>query len=114
MQKLLPTHHEWAKRVAGGFKPNGSTWSPDHLYHKRIGKSDSSYRWAHLPANRHDYRYDVGGGYRDRSFADWEFWRGLRKSVSDLTYPWKATANFWCLIYFLAVRLFGWTNVSRQ
>ncbi len=98
-----------------GFKPNGATFSPDLIYGVRIGRT--THKFSRLPANVHDYRYFIGGGKDERSAADANFIRMLRKSVRNgrLSEPVHTMALVRCLWYYLAVRLLGvlffrWSN----
>jgi len=80
-----------------------------------IGRT--THKFSRLPANVHDYRYFVGGGKEERSAADANFIRMLRKSVRNgrLSEPIHTMALVRCLWYYLAVRLLGvlffrWSN----
>jgi len=43
--------------------PNGSSWSFDDIMGIRIGNSDPHYDHSFLPANRHDWLYQIGRRY---------------------------------------------------
>jgi len=106
MVLVPPSHREWSRAVQRGFRPNGSTWSPDKIYTVRVGITNSSYTYAKLPAGLHDYRYSVAGPWT-RWEADLEFYRGLKRCVQKLNQPWKSLALSRCLVYFLSVRALG-------
>ncbi len=110
-----PSEKQWGYALLRGFKPNGATFSPDLIYGVRIGRT--THKFSRLPANVHDYRYFIGGGKDERSAADENFLRMLRKSVRNgrLSEPVHTMALVRCLWYYLAVRLLGvlffrWSN----
>ena len=118
---IAPTWTELRIAIGLGFRPNGSTMSPDSICGVRIGRStrrgaawrNVAYSVLDLPANRHDFRYFVGGGQGAREAADAEFWSFLTYDVThspDLWEPrlvWEPIAIYICGMYHQAVREFG-------
>ncbi len=118
---IAPTQAELLIAAGLGFRPNGSTMSPDHICGVQIGWSPKRRRdpWTiatsvyKFPANRHDFRYFVGGGQGARAAADAEFWTWLTWEVThspDLWEPrliWEPIAIYICGIYHQAVRDLG-------
>lgn len=61
----LPTKEQWQAALNDGWTgPDGSSSSTDLLMGIEIGRMSPSYRYARLPANRHDWMYYLGRRFR--------------------------------------------------
>jgi hypothetical protein len=79
------TEAEWYWLVSLGWWSDGSSRSLDTIEGIRIGRSGAAYADAYLPANRHDFFYELGRifGLDDRfkAEADEDYCRGCLVSL---------------------------------
>lgn len=97
-----PTKEAWRAELNGGWNgPDGSSWSFDSIFGVRIGKTSVQHRYAHLPANLHDWRYQqlrrlLAGGVprkvlrRLQRKADREYRLDCIESVRKALIGWRA------------------------
>lgn len=68
--------------------------------------------------NTHDRAYDLGGDYVDRYISDVILFRDMRKSVYNHFYRRKLFSKIWflflCVMYYIGVRLVGFTNFNYE
>lgn len=80
-----PTKERWNKEIEKGWSgPDGSSKSFDTIFGVRIGETSTDHRDAHLPANLHDWRYQM---LRRLRVSGWplEFLNGLQ-ALADMEY----------------------------
>jgi hypothetical protein len=110
----IPTEEEWQREidVHGWTGPDGSSSSTDDIEGIRIGVTSPSYEFATLPANLHDWRYQLArrlrlpapwrraadAGYRDGCLACVAILIGFSGRVARR----RARARYWIL------RAAGW------
>jgi hypothetical protein len=121
-----PTKEAWrAELVKGWHGPNGSSWSFDSIFGVRIGKTSVQYRYASLPANLHDWRYQqlrrlqAGGTPRKvlrrlQQKADLEYRLDCISRVRQALIGWRvAVARLTAWRRYFVLRLLGWRAWSR-
>lgn len=104
----IPRLKHWRFALASGFKSDGATHAPDHIYGVSL-VSDPPGSFPPGPADLHDYRYWKGGHTEAERFqSDIEFLIYMLVKVE--TESWRITripARSRALKYFQAVRAFG-------
>lgn len=61
---VAPTAAEWHSQLELGWRgPDGSTAAPDEMGGVRVGQTTTSHEASDLPANRHDWYYELGRTY---------------------------------------------------
>ena len=115
MFMAVPTVDEWHDEIERGWRgPDGSSMSTDHMMGVRIGLTSTDYKHAKLPANLHDWRYQLGrrlrldGRFRhaaDVAYRD-DCIAYIPRKLDGRTMIAIGVARAWVRYY--ALRLFGW------
>jgi hypothetical protein len=89
---------EWDYLVAGGWTNDGSSCSLDSIFGVRIGITSTDYdAAAHLPANRHDFFYELGRACRladeYKAAADADYRDGCAARVSLTLIGWRRSVG---------------------
>jgi hypothetical protein len=115
-----PTREAWyAELDAGWSGPDGSSLSFDDLEGVRIGITSKLWRYAGLPANRHDWRYHLGRKHKlpesYRTSADAGYRDGCRESVANTLIGWRVKAGAArAYARWAGLRVFGWAAWRRE
>jgi hypothetical protein len=117
-----PTRSQWLAALRTGWTgPDGSSCSFDVIQGVRIGRSGPGFEHAHLPANRHDWFYELGRRFglpeSYRRLADLDY----RESCKDTLRSVLEGPSLWfgllrCHLRYVALRLGGrraWRGGSR-
>ena len=109
----MPTSKQWRAAMLDGWDgPDGSSSSTDLLMGITIGKMSPGYRYAKLPANRHDWMYYLGRRFQLpkswRKRADGMYRDGCIDRLKDeLKGPMLLIGILRCHIRYAALRLAG-------
>lgn len=106
-----PTERDWLHEMAvfGWPGPNGSSASLDAVMGVLIGKKSPKYEYHQLPANLHDWRYQLGRRLRlpwewsipaDAAYRD----GCLERVRAALVGPWLWLAVFFCHARYVGLR----------
>lgn len=107
-----PTASEWHSQLDLGWRgPDGSTAAPDEIAGVRVGQTTNSHAASDLPANRHDWYYELGRTYglgrHFRKAADAAFHEMCLERVSHLGGVRGAMARADAHLRYTAVRMVG-------
>lgn len=118
-----PTLHEWNWALSRGWSgPNGSSASTDLIFGVRIGVTSADHRYVDLPANFHDWLYQLGRWFRlparfrlaaDRAYRD----LCIEAVRARLEGPMLRLALLRCHARYVGLRLgayFAWTHRARR
>ena len=113
----IPTLYEWDAEIRRGWPgPNGSSFSSDSIAGTQIGVTSPLYQYAFLPANLHDYFYQISrrmGGLPEawRKSADQVYINMCRHMIvnqaGDLGWFRRLSVNADLTIRYLALRHLG-------
>jgi hypothetical protein len=111
----------WRWLRALGWLSDGSSKSLDNIMGVRIGVSGGEYVSANLPANRHDFFYELGRlfnlGPAFRDAADWDYYTRCEQAVRFALVGWRVPvgkARAW--LRWKALRACGhlsWTDTPQ-
>jgi hypothetical protein len=121
LRRPTPEEWEWA-RQRGWAGPDGSSASTDLIFGVRIGITSTDYSYVDLPANRHDWYYQLGRWFRlpehfrraaDRVYRD----LCLEEVRAHLEGPMLRLAILRCHARYVGLRTgarFAWTRRARR
>ena len=111
----IPTKEQWASELAQGWEgPDGSSCSTDHIMGIRIGITSPCYGYIDLPANLHDWRYQLGRRFdlseAHRRAADIAYRKDCIREIKESLDGKMMTAIgiFRSWVRYYALRAFGW------
>ena len=76
------------------------------------------YKFFEKECDLHDILYDIGGNYIDRKIADLKLLNDMLKNVNKYYYKRKILSKVWflflCRLYYVGVRIFGFTQFNYE